>query len=100
MSARKYHRIQHCFVSSMQVATEHMDSIEQFMMIFGDGEKYTFSGSGTLENMSSMIKAIIDNSTSDMDVVDYSHFILELNAFMRAVMEERYCSDSELEEKK
>lgn len=85
-------------IVGMGTITDHIDDIKGYIITTINSEDILVSGSGTTSEITAMIKCVIDNITSEMDVETYSHFALELTVYIRRLMERRYGSDSELKE--
>lgn len=85
-------------IKCMNDATEHIDELNSYFFIVADKEDILVSASATTTEVIMMFKCLLDNITSKMNVETYSQVALELTVYMRRLMEQRYCSDSEFKE--
>lgn len=92
-------KIQALLLSAMNDAADNLTDIKGFIMSSITEDEIIMSCGGDMGHHMSMIKCILDRITEDLTVEEYSHFALELTVYIRRLMEKRYRSDSELEEK-
>ena len=92
-------QVQTTLLTAMNDMADNLTDIKAFIATSLAEDEITMSCGGNLSHHMSMIKCIIDRVTEGLTVEEYSHFALELTIYIRRLMEKRYRSDSELEEK-
>lgn len=87
-------------IQTMDYAVEHIDKIDCFLMVLGMRDNnFILTFNGNTDDMQAMMRATLDHLSDDFDVVDFSQFLVDFNSFARRLMEHKFSSDSEQEDK-